>query len=258
MNEIILETDDNMTILEVFLLIMNLCLGALCVFIERHVKRTADLLTERELAYQGEKGKNLATKEDIEEITKKVEEVKTEVSLSKQQKYDTIIEQKQLLLDLLNDATIITQAQNKLLLYLYDTSSRTRYDSLVEKVTDTLGHFYHVSNIAIVSVPIANIEDVIRELSVTVTLFGSYVNVTATNAASLVEQINSRMDYAMNPTTNEQSREEWLTRNMLTKQDLVAMRNKANPYKDEMQSAIEKYCAWLKQLYGNDFFAYKS
>ena len=127
-----------MTIIDGIILFLLLCVGALELFLKRHVQRIADLVTERDLSYESEKGKNLATKEDIEEITKKVEEVKTEVSLSKQQKYDSILEQKQLLVDLLNDATIITQAQNKLLLYLYDTSSRKRYDTLVEKVSETL------------------------------------------------------------------------------------------------------------------------
>ena len=247
-----------MTLIDGIILFLLLCVGALELFLKHHVQRIADLVTERDLSYESEKGRNLATKEDIEEITKKVEEVKTEVSLSKQQKYDSILEQKQLLVDLLNDATIITQAQNKLLLYLFDTSSRKRYDTLVENVSESLTHFYHISNLAIVTIPINNIEDVIRELSVIVTLYGSHVTVTATNAASLVDQFNNQMDYAMNQTPNDQSRTVWLTNSVQTKQQIEAMRNKANPYKDEMQSAIEKYTAWLKQLYGNDFFVFKS
>ncbi len=247
-----------MTIIDGVLLFLILCVGALELFLKRHIKRIADLLTERNMSYESKKGKNLATKEDIEEITKKVEEVKTEVSLSKQQKYNNILEQKHLLIGLLNDATIITQAQNKLLLYMYDTSSRKRYDTLVENISETLTHFYNVSNLAIVTIPINNIEDVIRELSVIVTMYGSHVSVTATNAASLVDQFNDQMGYAMNQTPNEQSKSLWLSYGVQTKQQIEAMRNKANPFKDEMQSAIEKYIAWLKELYGNDFFVFKA
>lgn len=246
-----------MTLFEVISLFVILCIGVLCVFLERHAKRMADMVTQRDLSYESEKGKNLATKEDIAEITKKVEEVKTEVSLSKQQKYENLIEQKQLLVDLLNDANIITQAHNKLILYLYDTSSRVRYDALVEKVSDTLTHFYHASNLAMVTVPIDNIVDVIKELSVNMTLYGSYVSVTATNAASLVEQFNNQLDYAMNKATSDEVKAAWLANSVQTKQQIEAMRNKANPYSDELRSEIEKYCAWLKDLYGNDFFVFK-
>lgn len=243
-------------------LIAILIIGELaCIYLVNYTKRlaqnNADILQNRDKEYEAEKGRNLATKEDIEEITKKMEEVRTEVSLSKQQKYDSIIEQKQLLLGLLNDANIITQAHNKLLLYLYDTSSRTRYDALVEKVSDTLTHFYHASNLAIVTVPIDNIEDVIRELSVNMTLYGSHVSVTATNAASLVEQFNNQLEYALNKATSDEIKASWLANSVQTKQQIEALRNKANPYTDELRSEIEKYCAWLKQLYGNEFFAFK-
>ena len=221
-------------------------------------KNLADIFQNREKEYEAEKGRNLATKEDIQEITKKVEEIKTEVSLTKQQRYENIIEHKQMLLDLLNDATIITQSQNKLILYLYDTSSRVRYDKLVEKVSDTMTHFFHVSNLAMVSVPIENIEKVIEDLSVKVTLYASHITVTATNAANFVEQFNSCMDYAMNKATNEQSKEMWLANSIQAKGKVVEMRDKGNPIRDELQSEIEKYCSWLKDLYGMEFFTFKS
>lgn len=250
-----------MTIVGIITLVTLLIAELSCIYLVNHIKKiaenNADILQNRDKEYEAEKGKNLATKEDIAEITKKVEEVKTEVSLSKQQKFDTIIEQKQMLLDLLHDATIITQAQNKLLLYLFDTSSRSRYDSLVETVNDTLAHFYHVSNLAVLTVPLDNIEDVIRDLSVTVTLFGSHINVTATNAANFVEQFNNQMEYAMNKATTDQSKDLWLTSSVNTKRQIEAMRNKANPYKGEMESAVEKYSSWLKKLYGTDFFVFK-
>lgn len=185
-------------------------------------------------------GKNLATKEDIEEITKKVEEVKTAVPFSKQQKYDNILQQKQLIVDILNDATIITQLQNKLLLYLYDTSSRKRYDALVEKVSDTLTHFYYVSNLALVTVSIDIIEDVIKELSLIVTIYGSQVSVTATNAASLVDQFNNQVDYAKNQVQDGHSKTLWIANSVQTKRQIEALRDKSNPYKDEMQHSIEK------------------
>lgn len=239
-----------------------LLLGELaCIYLVNHTKRqaenNADILQNRDKEYEAEKGRNLATKEDIAEITKKVEEVKVEVSLAQQQKYDALIEQKQLLVDILNDVTKITQAHNKLLLYLYDTSSRKRFDSMVEFVSDTLTYFYHACNLAKVTVPLVDIDQRIENLSVITTLYASHISVTATNAASLVEQFNNQMDYAMNHAGAEQSKATWMATSLRTKQQIEDMRNKANPYTDEIQTEVEKYCSWLKQLYGKEFFTFK-
>ena len=110
---------------------------------KRFVENRVDILQNRLKEYESEKGKNLATKEDIEEITQKVEEVKSAVTLSHKQRFDQMVEQERVLLEILYDATKISQSQNKLILYLYDLSSRVRHDSLVESVNDTIAHLYH-------------------------------------------------------------------------------------------------------------------
>ncbi len=50
-------------------------------FTKRASENNADILLNQQKYYESEKGKNLATKEDIEDITKKVEEVKTTFSI---------------------------------------------------------------------------------------------------------------------------------------------------------------------------------
>lgn len=225
---------------------------------KRSAKNTADILQNRSKEYESEKGKNLATKEDIEEITKKVEEVKVEVSLSKQKKYEQLVEQERILLDILKEATNISQAQNKLILYLYDTSSRKRYDELVESVNDTLSHLYHLSNLAIVSISIDGLDCVIDELSTAATLLGSQVNVIATNAANLVEQYNNHFNYAMNNAAAEKDKTFWLTSSLESKQQIESLRKEPILGKEDLNTAIESYCLWLKKLYGKDFFTFAS
>lgn len=244
------------------LLIALLVLGnLLSLYLSSTAKRlgenNADILQNRMKEYESEKGKNLATKEDIAEITKRVEDVKTEISFSKQKRYEQLAEQERILLGILNEASQVSQSQNKIILYLYDTSSRKRYDALVENVNDTLTRFYHLCNLAVVCVPLDDIEDVIKELSIAVTYLGTQVNVTATNAASLVEQYNKQMDYAMNHAEVE-NKSTWFTASVQTKQQLEAMRNKPIDGKDVLKVAIEKYCEWLKQFYGKDIFMFKS
>ena len=244
------------------LLIALLVLGELLsLYLSSTAKRlgenNADILKNRLKEYESEKGKNLATKEDIEEITKKVEDVKTEISLSKQKHYEQLAEQERILLAILNEASQVSQSQNKIILYLYDTSSRKRYDALVENVNDTLTRFYHLCNLAIVCVPLDDIEDVVKDLSIAVTYLGTQVNVIATNAASLVEQYNNQIGYAMDHAEGE-SKATWFAASIQTKQQLEAMRGKSIDGKDALKVAIEKYCAWLKQQYGKDVFVFKS
>lgn len=250
-----------MILLEIIIIILVILFETCCVYLHYRTKKTAennaDILQNRAKEYEAEKGRNLATKEDIEDITKKVEEIKIEVSLAQQQKYNLLIEQKQLLIDILNDTTKITQAQNKLLLYLYDTSSRKRLDELVEYISNTLTHFYHLCNLVRVTVPIENIDKHIENLSVIVTLYGSHISVTATNAASIVEQFNNEFDYALHQASTVEDKTTWMQRSVTTKQKIEDMRNRANPYRDEMQGEVEKYLAWLKQLCGKDFFTFK-
>lgn len=225
--------------------------------IKRVGENNADILQNRMKEYESEKGKNLATKEDIAEITKKVEDVKTEISLSKQKRYEQLAEQERILLDILNEALQVSQLQNKIILYLYDTSSRKRYDALVENVNDTLMRFYHLCNLAVICVPLDDIEEVVKDLSIAVTYLGAQVNVTATNAASLVEQYNNHMEYAMNHAEGDY-KTTWYNACDQTKQQLEAMRGKPIDGKDALRVAIEKYCAWLKLQYGKDVFVFKS
>ena len=241
--------------------VVLLLLGELaCLYLVNHTKKlaenSADILQNRAKEYEAEKGKNLATKEDIEEITKKVEEVKTEVSLSKQKKYEQLAEQERILIEILNEATKISQTQNKLVLYLYDTSTRVRYDNLVEFVNDTLTRFYHLCNLAVVSIPINGIDKVVENLSFAVTYLSLNVNVMSSNAANLVEQFNNQLNYALNQTANEHNKVEWMQTSLETKRQIEEMRDKPVEGGKQLSKAIEEYCLWLKQLYGKDFFAF--
>lgn len=161
-----------------------------------------------------------------------------------------------MLLGILADATKVSQSQNKLLLYLYDTSSRGRFDNLVEDVNDTLAHFYQLCNLATVSVQIEGVNEAIKQLSVAVTYLGSQVNVMSANAANLVEQFNELKDFTLNKATSDQVKTYGAASSINTKQQLDQMRGKSVPGKEELQKAIESYCLWLKSIYGKDLFVF--
>lgn len=234
---------------------------AACLWLENYFSKKGSNKADKEdiegISYKSEKGKNYATKEDIEEITRKVEDVKNLVSFTAQKRFEHLNEQERILVKILHEATLISQSQNKLLLYLYDVTSRQRYDSLVDFINDRLAQFYHLSNLAIVTVQDDEVYERIENLSKCVTFLGLQVCTIATNAANFVSLHNNKMDYALNKTNNEQEKAEWFSRAIKDKQYIEAMRDKPVKGKDELNKAIEDYCLWLKQLYGKDFFIYK-
>lgn len=77
-------------------------------------------------------------------------------------------------------------------------------------------------------IPINNIEDLIKELSVIVTSYASHLSVTATNATSFVDQFNNQMDQVMIQTSNDQGRKVCLRNSVQTKRQIEAMLNKTN------------------------------
>ena len=64
----------------VLVLLMQALLLWLVAFSKRKGENAADIDDNREKYYEAEKGKNLATKEDIEQITKSIEQIKNEIS----------------------------------------------------------------------------------------------------------------------------------------------------------------------------------
>lgn len=217
----------------------------------------ADKEDTREISYESEKGKNIATKEDIAEITKQVEDIKNHVLFSAQKRFEHLNEREHILVEILHEATVISQSQNKLLFYLYDVTTRQRYDLLVDFINDSFAQFYHLSNLAIITIQDDKVNEKIENLSMAVTYLGLQVCAKATNAANLVSTFNSKMDYALNKSRDDQDKNNWLSQANIDKQKIEDMKIEPIKGKDELNKAIEDYCLWLKQLYGKDFFIYK-
>ena len=72
------------TIVYYVLLILNIIIILYVFYLKKYIVNYLEVLFQKEKSYQSEKGKNLATKEDIEDITAKIENVKNEISFEKQ------------------------------------------------------------------------------------------------------------------------------------------------------------------------------
>lgn len=232
----------------------------ICYWLQKYVSKKAENQADKEdirdITYESEKGKNFATKEDIEEITRKVEEVKNFVSLAAQKKYERLNEQEKLLLEILHVATQISQSQNKLLLYLHDTTTRKRFDSLVDFVNDHLSQLCHLCNLTMIKVNSESTDNRITNILKNSTFFGLQVCTIATNAANIISQYDIQFDYALNKTTSDKDKAKWLVLANQTKKKIEELREMSIDSKEQLQESIKDYCSWLQQLYDKDVFVY--
>lgn len=224
------------------------------LFMHRTIKNLSDLLTARKKEYESEKGRNLATKEDIAEITKSIEEVKSSVAISSQRRYEQKKEQEKLLIDILRDANEVAVSRNKLMYYQYDTTSRARLDALVDSINDCLIRLAYESNLAEAYVDAEGIHRVINQLEAAVSAFGIEICVDATNSATFISQIIESNENALSPGQSKEAIATWVLNNKQAKDNLEKLKARTFDNKEKLQKAIAEYRLWLKDLYGRDFF----
>lgn len=236
-----------MTVLEVVFLLFSICIGVLCIFLERHAKRMADTFTERHLAYEAEKGKNLATKEDLQEITSQIEKVKAEISFESQQKKDFVVERKRHLLDILYYVEKIQYGQNRLQLYARNHSDTSSLYALNDEMNEALLELTHESHVILAE--FSNLEglDALSSLVDDASKMVAEIVVTSHNVANAFAGYNMFMTKAEN--------EGWNQQDCINKARMAL--NAAGEYvKDPMPSKLKleedvtKYLIWLHSLFG--------
>lgn len=245
------------------ILLVILILGELaCLYIAIHTKEIAKdnavILKKRKMEYEAEKGKNLATKEDIEEITRKVEDVRSAVSLSRQKEYELQTSQERILLGILEDATRICVCYLKLHIYLNDKSTRVRLDKLVENTNDILAHFRYLCNLAIISIHVDGIDDEIDKLVEAVIDKCTKISITATNAANIVDMHNVHLGFISNPDLPNEIRDLGIEGLRIAKQQSDDVREKTIPEQDDLLNAIRNYSKFMESLYGKELFLFKA
>ena len=118
----------------------------------------------RNIGYESKKGENLATKEDIEELTRKIEIVKNEISFENQRKHEFINQRTKRLLNILHHTEKLNEYQAILLYALYDKNSSERLIRLIEQINETLLDFLHECRIVYITIEDKKLTDIISEL----------------------------------------------------------------------------------------------
>lgn len=239
-----------MSISYIILTFINLILVCLFAFLLRYIKRNADLLVERQVAYEGEKGRNLATKEDIEDITRQIENIKAEISVESLLKKDVISERKSRLLNVLYYVEKILYGQNRMLIY-----SRMYHDSsniyrLIDDIEDAQLELTHEMHIAIAETgPLEGINNLAKLVEDTVQIANEIITVS-NNVAKAIELYNDAMKKSEDKAWDKES---CLATAKSALDEINQYFKKPLIHKNIVEEDVNQYVIWLSELFGRGF-----
>ena len=207
----------------------------------------------REISYENKKGENLATKEDIEDLTRKIEEVKNEVSFENQRKHDFINQRTNRLLNIIYQTEKLNEYQAILLYSLYDKNSTDRLLKLIEQINETLLNFLHECRIAWITIPDKDLDTRITDLIQEAQSYAAYMCYIASNASSYMKNWQIFLELAYKNNNNQQLLEEAKK----NQEGVTKTRKEFEDNIEEKKSALYDkqihYLSKLNTLFGSDF-----
>lgn len=208
----------------------------------------------RNKAYNEEKGKNLATKEDIAQITEKIEKVKNEISFESQRKHTFIEERTNRIVNVLYLVEKIHMYGSLLYFYLNDKYSEKKISILIEDINNILLDLHHECRL--VSMTIDKDENILKQidnLKKSATAYTISIGSIAINTLSILTNWQTFFDLA-----NKNGDETFLkaARESLEEFNKVRTEYEKNMAKEDkdLKRDIEKYASVLKILYKQDFY----
>ena len=207
----------------------------------------------RNIGYESKKGENLATKEDIEELTRKIEIVKNEISFENQRKHEFINQRTKRLLNILHHTEKLNEYQAILLYALYDKNSSERLIRLIEQINETLLDFLHECRIVYITIEDKKLTDIISKLIKESQQYAGYMCYIASNANSHMKNWEESLELA----TQNNNSQQLLDLAIKSQNGVAAIRKEFETSIDEKREALYdfqiKYLAKLNTLFGSDF-----
>lgn len=239
------------------LLIIILLLQAGLLWVEAFSKRkgenAADIDDNREKYYEAEKGKNLATKEDIEQITKSVEQIKNEISYENLRKHNAIQERERRFLNVLHIAENIQMQQALVFYSMYQVENASVMMNAIKETNRLLVDLNHEYRLIIASYrdlkALENLDELVQNLRP----YAMEICVAASNAASFMTSWRSFMDMFMQ-NTDSSIKTTAMQQAAINKNSLDQYREElAFENKDKVANAISDYVVFLSRLFKVDF-----
>ena len=212
-----------------------------------YTKKKIEQGLKRETSYELEKGKNIATKEDIEAITEKIETVKNEISYEKQRNHEFVKEREKRLLNILFCAEAVTNAVNRLYVYGHNTNDTKRVHDLIDDIAKNALLIRHTS-----AVCIAAYSDIMKDnnsmtrLVDDIQLLCAELQTKANNVANNITMFKHMFEKAQ----QENYGKDAFNNAMLIGMSNNKMLDAPLQYKDVVNEDIKQYVLWLNKLYG--------
>lgn len=241
------------TVLLIFVLLMQMCQIWMVAFSKRKGENAADIDDNREKYYEAEKGKNLAAKEDTEEITKSMETIKNEISYENLRKHNVIQERERRFLNVLHIAEKIQMQQIIVYISMFQMENVQAMNNAIKETNKLLVELIHEYRLIRCSY-----KDVgaLQDLTNMVEHLRSYVMeicIAATSAVSLMTSWKMFMDI-FSQNSDITVRNTALQQAAKNKEDLDNYRNKiVFEEKDKVEESISGYEVFLSRLFDVDF-----
>ena len=230
------------------LIFFDICLAFCLLYVRNYIKHFVELQFEKDKCYESEKGKNLATKEDIEDITSKIESVKNEISFEVQRNHEFIKEREKRFLNILFYAETITNCINRLYVYGHNNQDSKRVYELVDEIAKTALLARQESTVCI-----AAYSDVLKgdkcmtNLVDDLPLLSAELLTKAHNVAINIDGYKYMFSKAQNE--DGKSKLDTLQRVMYIGMQNTQLLEKPLEYKDVVNNDIDNYVLWLNRLY---------
>ena len=213
-----------------------------------YAKRKIEQGLKRETSYESEKGKNIATKEDIEAITEKIETVKNEISYEKQRNHDFVKEREKRLLNILFYAEAVANAVNRLYVYGHNTNDTKRVHDLIDDMAKNALLIRHTSAVCIAAYSdIMKDNNSMTKLVDDIQLLCAELQTKANNVANNITMFKHMFE----KTQQDNSDKDAFNNAMLIGLSNNNLLDAPLQYKDAVNEDINQYVLWLNKLYGS-------
>ena len=231
-------------------IVLNLILIIMIWFGRNYLQKLADIVTARDESYESEKGKNLATKEDIGELTAKMESVRSEISLEAQRRNDAIVQQEKRLLNVLYYAQAVMKEWNNVILFSQYSGNVNQMYDIVKDINNNILKLSHTTNIILAAYPtISELDDLVL-LDKNVSQYGLEICAKAQNIAALLNVSNQIPNISRSAETYAGAMIQF-TKEYIPKINEIL--EKKFLYKQATEEAMRKYVVWLNKLYKKEF-----
>lgn len=217
-------------------------------------KNAADISQNRDKEYESEKGRNLATKEDIEEITEKIEQVKSEISFKNQWEHDHIKKREERLIHILHLVNKIMMAQNRIIIKSRNAFNVTALFELIDEIDSYAVELSDVGNMLLIDyhqfkdiTPATHLVEIAAK-------YAAELGCLANNVANSLQGSEFFKNRALE--REDASSKDALTKSMLMNQQAQAYITQPLQYKEPTDKAQNDYILWLEQLYGKGVIAH--